>query len=293
MRGETLLRVLGQSLLGVSLLIANSDAQGAARSGVRPDPFVSKPTHGPVATHVMIRVVARGAMVLGDPVGGARVTITDVETGRLLATGLQHGEPGDQNEIMLTPRLMGEARYSTLPSGSYHATLHLEHPTLVKIAAEGPLAYPQSIQRASKTVLLIPGRDLANDGIVLELNGFIVQIEHPVPGQPLIAKDDVPLQASVRMLSGALVRPHGDWDSRKMDIYGEVLIGDRVLERLQMFYTGSKSSFAAPFFVPTPAEAPDGITLRVVVADGAGANFGMGHAKYPVLPEEAILKKKH
>lgn len=241
----------------------------------------------------MVRVVAHGAMVLGDEVGGARVTITDVATGRLLASGLQLGETGDQNQIMRTPRLMEEPRYSTRPSGSFHATLYLDRPTLVEIAAQGPLSYPAAMQRASKTVLLIPGRDLTQDGIVLDLNGYIVQIENPPPGESLMAKDDVKLKASVRMLSGALVRPHGDWDSRKATIYGEVLIGDRVIERLQMLYAGEKSSFEALFFVPSPIEAPNGITLRVVAADGAGANFGMGQANYPVLPEQLRPAKKN
>jgi hypothetical protein len=251
-----------------------------------------RPLNEPVATDVMVRVVAHGAMVLGDEVGGARVTITDVATGRLLASGLQLGEPGDQNQIMRTPRLMEEPRYSTRPSGSFHATLHLDRPTLVEIAAQGPLSYPSAIQRASKTVLLIPGRDLTQDGIVLDLNGYIVQIENPSPGESLMAKDDVKLKASVRMLSGALVRPHGDWDSRKATIYGEVLIGDRVIERLQMLYAGEKSSFEAPFFVPSPTEAPNGISLRVVAADGAGANFGMAQANYPVLPEQLRPAKR-
>jgi len=246
----------------------------------------------PVATEVMVRVVAHGAMVVGDEVGGARVTITDVATGRLLASGQQQGEAGDQNQIMHTPRLMEEPHYSTRPSGSFRTTLHLDRPTLVEISAQGPLAYPASMQRASKTVLLIPGRDLTRDGIVLDLNGYIVQIEHPAAGESLIAKEDVTLRASVRTLSGAVVRPHGDWDSRKITIYGEVMIGDRVIERLQLFYSGSKSSFEAPFFVPTPAEAPKGISLRVVAADGAGANFGMDQANYPVLPEQLRPRKQ-
>jgi len=240
---------------------------------------------GPVATDVLVRVVAHGAMVLGDEVGGARVTITDVATGTVLAAGLQKGEAGDHNQIMRTPRTTSEPHYSSLPAASFRTTLHLERPTLVEISVQGPLAYPQALQRASKTVLLIPGQDLTNDGIVLHLYGFIVEIEHPKPGASLIAKDDVKLRASVRTLSGSLVQPHGDWDSRKMTIYGEVLVGDRVLERLQMFYVGAKSSFEAPFFVPRGTDAPNGITLRVVAADRAGGHFGTGHAAYPVLFE--------
>ena len=95
-----------------------------------------------------MRVVAHGAMVLGREVGGARVTITDVATEQILATGLQQGDAGDQNQIMRTPHLMEEPIYSSRPAAAFTATFDLLHPTLVEIAAEGPLAYPASSQRA-------------------------------------------------------------------------------------------------------------------------------------------------
>ena len=155
----------------------------------------------------------------------------------------------------------------------------------MEVAAEGPLAYPASLRRTTKTVLLIPGQDLTSDGIVLHLHGYIVQIEHPKPGEPLIAKDDVKLRASIRTLSGAIVRPHGDWDSRKVRISGDLLIGDRIVERLQMFYSSETASFEAPFFVPPYKDAPDGITLRVAVTDVSTGNSGMGTANYSVLTE--------
>lgn len=113
------------------------------------------PLNGPQPTTVLVRVVAQGAMVLGKEVGGARVTITDVATGQILAAGLQQGEAGDQNQIMRTPHMMEEPIYSTRPSAAFTTTLHLQKPTLVEISAEGPLAYPAAIQRTSKTLLLI------------------------------------------------------------------------------------------------------------------------------------------
>jgi hypothetical protein len=230
-------------------------------------------------------------MVLGREVGSARVTITDVATKQILATGIQQGEAGDQNQIMRTPRLMEEPRYSSSPAAAFTATFNLLHPTLVEVTAEGPLAYPASLQRASTTVWLVPGQDTTNDGIVLQLYGYIVQIDYPKSGEPLIAKDDVILRASIRTLSGALVRPHGDWDSRKIQIYGELMIGERILERLQLFYNSDRARFEAPFFVPLPRDAPDGITLRIVAADASSGNFGVGEAKYPVLSERLPPKK--
>jgi hypothetical protein len=241
-------------------------------------------------TTILVRVVGHGAMVLGKEVGGARVTITDVVTKQILSTGVQQGEAGDQNQIMRTPRLMEEPHYSSRPAAAFTATLNLLHPTLVEVTAEGPLAHPASSQRATTTVWLIPGQDMTNDGIVLHLYGYIVQIEHPGQGEPLIAKDDVILRASVRTLSGALVRPHGDWDSRKLHIYGELMIGNRVLERLQMFYNNDRATFEAPFFVPLSQDAPDGMTLRVIVSDPAGGNFGIGQSIYPILSERLRLQ---
>jgi hypothetical protein len=246
-----------------------------------PDPHLNDPK----PTKILVRVVAHGAMVLGREVGGARVTITDLATKQVLASGIQEGEAGDQNQIMRTPHLMEEPVYSARPAAAFTTTLALQRPTLVEVAAEGPLAYPESMRRTAMTVMLIPGQDLSGDGIVLPLNGYIVQIEHPKAGEPLNAKDDVNLKASVRTLSGTLVRPHGDWDSRKIRIYGELLIGNRIIERLQLFYAHDTGTFDAPFFVPLDKEAPDGITLRVVAADTAAGNFSLGEAHYPVHPE--------
>jgi hypothetical protein len=285
-------RTLLTRLIGTCFLVLLSSAGAAFTPEPSESELESKAHYNdPLPTTVLVRVVAHRSLVLGHEVGGARVTITDVATGQLLASGLQQGEPGDQSQIMRTPHLMDEPIYSGRPAASFSTVLELTRPTLVEIAAEGPLAYPSALQRTSKTVLLIPGHDLTNDGIVLHLYGYLVQVEHPKPGEPLIAKEDVMLRASVRTLSGALVRPHSDWDSRKVHIYAELLIRDRIIERLQMFYAGEKSRFEAPFFVPISKDAPDGITLRVIAADSATGNFGMGSAQYPVLSERLRPKK--
>lgn len=254
--------------------------------------FADSSLNGPQITTVLVRVVAHGAMVLGRDVGGARVTITDIASGRVLATGLQQGEAGDQNQIMRTPHMMEEPIYSSRPSAAFTTTVELQKPTLVEISAEGPLAYPASLQKTSKTIVLIPGQNLMGDGIVLHLSGYLVQIEQPRSRDPLIAKDDVKLRASIRTLSGSLVRPHGDWDSRKIRIYGEVLIGDRIIERLQMFYDDGSRAFEAPFFVPPSKDVPDGITLRVIATDLSTGNSGMDQANYPVLSERLPPKNR-
>lgn len=253
----------------------------------------STPLNGPQPTTVLVRVVAQGAMVLGREVGGARITITDVTTGQILATGVQQGDAGDQNQIMRTPHMMEDPIYSTRPSAAFTTTLSIQQPTLVAISAEGPLAYPSAIQKTSKTLVLIPGQDLTHDGIVLHLSGYLVQIESPKVREALIAKDDIILRASVRTLSGSFVRPHGDWDSRKIRIYGEVVINDQVIERLQLFYDEGSRTFETSFFVPPSKDAPDGITLRVIATDLSTGNSGMDQVSYPVLSERLPPKPAH
>jgi hypothetical protein len=248
-------------------------------------PPSDQPLNESLATHVTVRVVGHGALVLGREVGGARVTITDLTTGQILASGLQQGEAGDQNQIMHTPHFMREPLYSTSPSASYSTTLYLARPMQVEITAQGPLSYPSAAQRASKTVWLIPGQHMTGDGIVLQLYGYIVQIVEPKAGDSLIAKEDQPLRVSVRTLAGTSVRPHGDWDSRQVHIYGEVVIGDKVTEQLQMFYSGEKGLFESSFFVPTPIDAPEGVTLRVMAVHASDGNMAVGEAKFPVLSE--------
>ena len=285
-------RLFFTRLVGTCLLVLLSSAGAAFTPEPSESELETKAHYNDLLpTTVVVRVVAHRSLVLGHEVGGARVTITDLATGQLLASGTQQGEPGDQSQIMRTPHLMNEPVYSGRAAASFTTTLELARPTLVEIAAEGPLAYPSALQRTSTTVLLTPGHDLTGDGIVLQLYGYLVQIEHPKAGESLIAKEDVMLRASVRTLSGSLVRPHSDWDSRQVHIYGELLIGGRVVDRLQMFYTGEKSFFEAPFFVPISKEAPDGLTLRVIAADVAAGNFGMGSAQYPVLSERLRPKK--
>ncbi len=274
-------------LLLASLPLLAGPLTGHAQLPPNPD----QPLNEKLATNLTIRVVGHGAMALGREVGGARITITDVATGEILASGLQQGEAGDQNLIMRTPHLMREPIYSTTPGAAFTTTLYLDKPTQVEIAAHGPLGYPGAQQRIVQTLWLIPGQHLTDDGIVLQLYGYIVRIEAPPQGESLIAKDDVMLRASVRTLSGTPVRPHGDWDARAVSIFGEVMIGDRVVERLQMFFSGERNQFEAPFFVPKVQDAPDGLTLRVVAANAADGNVGVAEAKYPVLSERLRPQK--
>lgn len=132
-----------------------------------------------VPTRITIRAVSRDAKVIGDGVGGARITIREKATGRLLASGIQRGATGDTKKIMSEPRTRGGNLFDTPGAAAFTATLNLTAPTAVEIIAEGPLKFPQAMQRTSKTILVLPGQHIVGEGVLLEIHGFIVEILEP------------------------------------------------------------------------------------------------------------------
>jgi hypothetical protein len=225
-------------------------------------------------------------MALGDTVGGAAVTIRDAETGAVLASGTQTGSTGDLRSIMQTPREHIEQIYSVKGAASFTATLHLTKPTLVEVTGEGPLKFPRAKRHASKTVLLYPGKHVTGDGIVLVLYGLIVRIESPTPDRPLGIGDGVTVRTTVNMMCDCVVEPFGNWDSRKMELYGEVRNGETVIGRVEFFHQGPKGLFQGEYTIPRSLKGKDRLTLRVMASDKEGMNIGYDEITYHLVPWE-------
>jgi hypothetical protein len=153
-----------------------------------------------IPTKVIVRVVSKDAKVIGSGVGGAFVQIKNVETGEILAQGKQLGGTGDTERIMVRPHQRGEVLYGTPDAAFFQAEIPLDKPTQVEIYTEAPLAYPHNIQKGSKTVTLIPGKHVLGEGVIIELNGLIVNIQNPSPKESLKKGEDVSVRAEVRML---------------------------------------------------------------------------------------------
>lgn len=153
-----------------------------------------------ILTKIIVRVVSKDAKVIGSGVGGAFVRIRNLETGEILAQGKQEGGTGDTERIMVRPRKRGEIIYGISGAASFQAEISLDRPTQVEIYTEAPLAYPQSIQKGSKTLTLIPGKHILDEGVIVELDGLIVNILNPSPKEVLRRGEDLTIKAEVRML---------------------------------------------------------------------------------------------
>jgi hypothetical protein len=239
---------------------------------------------GGIPTNVRVRAVSRDAKVLSSSVGGARITIRDEATGAVLAEGFQEGGSGETDAIMVQPRRRHDQVYDTPGAGLFEATLALERPTVVEVTAEGPLGYPQATRRVSKTLLLVPGEDVLGDGILLEIHGFIVELQAPQPATPLVAGGQLEIRATVRMSCGCPTEPGGLWDADGIRVLARLTRGSETLAETPLSHTGEPSSYAGELLMATPGPAD----LVVLAADPETANFGQFRRRLQIeadLPE--------
>ena len=153
-----------------------------------------------VQTKIIVRVVAKDSKVIGSGVGGALVRIKNLETGEILAQGKQEGGTGETDRIMVQPRRRGEVLFGTPDAAFYQAEILLDRPTQVEVSAEAPLAYPHALQKGSKTITLLPGKHILGEGLIIELNGLIVNVLSPSPKENLKRGEEVLVRAEIRML---------------------------------------------------------------------------------------------
>jgi hypothetical protein len=224
-----------------------------------------------VTTRVVVRVVARDAKIIGSGVGGAEVTIVNAETGEILASGVHEGGTGNTNLIMSTPHARDMTVYDTEGAAGFVADLQLSEPTVVNISAVGPLGYPQATRSATRQMLLVPGSDIVGDGVILELYGFIVEIEDPDPMTPVEGSIDV--RVRVRMMCGCSIEPGGMWDANTKQVMAHLMADGKVVSRSQLEYAGQTNMFKGRVPVPRSA-AGKNLELEVVVSDPSAGNFG-------------------
>jgi hypothetical protein len=151
-------------------------------------------------TKVIVRVVSKDSKVIGSGVGGAFVRVRNLETGETLAQGKQEGGTGETDRIMVQPHKRGEVLFGTPDAAFFQAEIFLDKPTHVEILAEAPLAYPHALQKGSKTITLLPGKHILGEGLIIELNGLIVNILSPFPKEGFKRGETILVRAEIRML---------------------------------------------------------------------------------------------
>lgn len=232
-----------------------------------------------IPTTITVRVKSKDAKFVGASMGGALITIEDVDTGKLLAKGITTGTTGNTGTIMKTPVTRG-IPISDENTSRFTTTIDIDEPTLIEVNAYGPLAQRQSANRVSATQWIIPGKHITRgDAWMMELPGFVVDILSP-PTHSIYS--DIPktitVSANVTMMCGCPLTPEGLWNSNNYEITLLLKKDGKPAKQFPLRYSGTPSQFATPLNIK---EA--GIyELTVYAYDSANGNTGLDKATFIV-----------
>lgn len=227
-------------------------------------------------TEVEVRVLARGAKFLGGYRASVQVTLSDADTGEILARGQTAGTTGDTRRILEAGTKPGDKR-SSADSAVFRTTLDLDHPRRVTASVTGPLSQPQAATTATSTQWILPGRHLAEgDGWLFELPGLVVDVASPVAYRWLKTGANVPVRAGVTLLCGCAISPQGPWrvDDTEVDVH--VTVDGGASRRYRLKFNPEDALFG----VDIPADRPGMYELEVRAWMGSGNNAGVARTAF-------------
>jgi hypothetical protein len=249
------------------------------------------------ATPVTVRVIAVGGKFLGDDVAGALVTIRDLQTAELLASGRTFGGSGP-NAIM-NQAILRTQPIPTLDPGDpandaarFDATLLLDRPRWVEVSAVGPLVAPTPA-RVVKTIWLYPGKSLSpgdgqrEDGLLLEIPGLLVDVLAPPAHYLPDATQPIVIRANVTMMCGCPINTGGFWPPADFEVTAYVEhSGQRTIVPLcfvPVKEIGAPSQFASKNWTPGAAGI---FNIDVVAWQKSTGNLGVARTSV-IMPAAA------
>ncbi len=203
-----------------------------------------------IRTRIDVRVIAKDGKYLGDDIGGALVTIHDVQTGELLARGGTAGGSGVANLMDISL-----PRFAVLPvdeASVFTTTLDLDEPTLIRVTAHGPQAAQQSANTVSQTQWVYPGKDITGgakgSGFLLEIPGLVVQVLNPpIHFLPQTAPEHIEIRANVTMMCGCPIGAgHPPWHPAQFEVKAVIKQGTTIVVEVPLEYQED-----APFEAPS------------------------------------------
>lgn len=237
---------------------------------------VSGPIHAE-PTRLTVRVLAHDAKLIGDYAGGARVTVRARDTGEVLARGLHRGGTGSTERIVVEPQVRGEAIYDTEGAAQFRCELDLDEPTWVTVEASGPEGTLHSEAHASRTLLLLPGHHVGGDGVVLRLQGLIVNLLEPHAEATLHAGDRLDVRVGVKLLCTCPIYEGSLWEAGDYSVEAQLWHQGERLASVPLTISDEANIFAGELAVPGPEADEAGlkwVELRVVAANDHTHNYG-------------------
>ncbi|MEO2126743.1 MAG: hypothetical protein ABGW91_01170 [Christiangramia sp.] len=193
-------------------------------------------------TSVMIRAKAKDAKFIGSSIGGAKILVSDAQTGVILAEGITSGSTGNTDLIMKTAHERGQSLSEESTAG-FLATLDLETPVLAQIDVYAPWNKKQAQVHASTQTWILPGKDILGDGIVVEIPGFVIDILAPQTHERL-ASEVFEVKANIVMMCGCPVEENGLWNASNYQIRAVALQDGKKVKEIDLQQTEKSSTFS-------------------------------------------------
>lgn len=223
-------------------------------------------------TQIMIRAMANDAKYIGTSVGGVRVMVKDAETDELLDEGWINGGTGDTDRLIKNPIHHGDLLTDESTAG-YLATVDIDTPRLIKITVLGPYAYRQSLQEASITTWIIPGKDLLGDGITIKMPGFIADGWNQV-----LQGGVVEFYLDASLLCGCPIKKNGLWDPKNYEAKAILMQDEKKIDEIPLSFTGPIGIFSAK----TQLKESGHYKAILYVIDTKTANVGVDRTMFEI-----------
>ncbi|GAB4295994.1 MAG: hypothetical protein Kow0083_08890 [Methylophaga sp.] len=226
-------------------------------------------------TRIMIRAKAVDAKFIGTSVGGVRVVVEDAETGQVLDEGWIKGGTGNTDLLINTPIKRGQQLADEKTAG-FLAEVDIDAPRLLRFKLIGPYGYRQSLQEATVSSWVVPGKHLLGDGIILDMPGFIVDAWTQV-----LEGGQVEFYTKASLLCGCPITKDGYWKPDNYEVKAILMQDDKKVGEVPLQFTGPVGLFSGKTEITQP-----GLYKAIVyLFDPTTGNVGVDRTMFEVNPD--------
>lgn len=232
-----------------------------------------------IPTKLTVRALAHDAKFIGSVVGGLKVVVKDFYTDRELASGMIMGGTGNTKLLMKQPVTRGLVRSEGKGTAKAIFTFDITKPLKLVVEVVGPMGAEANIHKEAKTTWLLPGQDIAGDGLLFELTGLIVHPHNPEAHEFFKLGSTLPISAVVTPMCGCPIKEDFPlWDAENFTVTATIYKGGQNIAELPLKYAGKTSNFSSTF---TPKE-PGGYQVIFTAYDKQN-NQGVGISGFVVV----------
>lgn len=232
-------------------------------------------------TKLTIRAKAKDAKFIGTGIGGAYVIVRNNTTGEILDQGYTMGSSGDTELIMNTPVERGVSLTDD-HTAKFEAQLHINEPVFVDVEVIAPFNRKAASVKATTQLWAIPGKDIVGDGIILDIPGYILDIQYPATHQVISASslEEGILKVKVHlvMMCGCVINKGGIWDADDIEVKGLLRRDGEVLSEFLLEITEEDNVFEG--FLPLAEQGS--FELVVHAFDGKTGNSGVDKVSFVI-----------